>query len=126
MRISASILPPAPSAANPLRRDLLVEAAAAVSGRYPDGQPRSRPPVERILEGEILPRPAAEPLPLTDYRATLLKARATTLPPAPTAPAAAATATGSALLPASVLFYLLHSSTANLAGPLGRNVDQRV
>ena len=122
MRIPASPLPPSLSASSPFRRDALVEAAAAVSQGNPEDRTRSRPLVERVLEGEVLPRPAAQALPLTDYRAVVLAARGTAAPPA--ADAAAATPSDSAPRPGAVLFYLLHSSADRLTSPLGHNINQ--
>jgi len=100
--------------------ELLVEPAAALPERYTHSQPAT-PENVRIIEGEIVPRTNPHDALLNAYRARVLHGQAehVDLP--------ATTADTSGLLPASVVFYSLHSSAENLfADPAGRHVDRYV
>jgi hypothetical protein len=110
-----------PGAAARRMVELLVEPAPGLPERYPE----RRPPVlqnARIIEGEILPRANRNDVLLDDYRNRVLPGRAE---PVSTPPATAADTSG--LLPASVVFYTLHSSADSLFNsPIGRHVNQYV
>ena len=99
--------------------DLLVEPANSLPDRHPEQRP-TRTLAERVIEGEIVPRPLAAEALLDDPRSRVLNAQP--------APAVGQTPPGdTGLLPPTVLFYQLHSSAESLSGdPLGRNVNQFV
>jgi hypothetical protein len=100
--------------------ELLVEPPATLPDRYTEQRPAA-PGNPRIIEGEILPRSGRDDALLDAYRARVLHGQAE-----PVAPPATTVDT-SGLLPASVVFYTLHSSAANLfAEAAGRHVDQYV
>jgi hypothetical protein len=99
-----------------------VRPLAAVDARARRDQGPSRPPAERVLEGELLrqnPVAAVETI-LSDAR-TALFARAQVIEPQSVPPPSPA------LSPFAVLFYQQHSSPENLAaGQAGRHVNQFV
>jgi hypothetical protein len=101
--------------------DWPIDPVAALPPHYPQQQPTAWPAVERVFEGEVLPRPAAAESLLTDYRASVLTAQAQrVVPQSSPAPVAG-------LTPSQVLFYQLHSSNETLSGDdLGRHVNQFV
>jgi hypothetical protein len=101
-------------------KDLLVDPPTALPQHYPQQQSATRPLAERVVEGEILPRPLAAESLLANYHANTLThlARRTV----------SATETPVQITSTSqVLFYLLHSSNETLSGQnAGQYVDQRV
>jgi hypothetical protein len=99
---------------------LLVDPPAPLPQHYPQQKPSARPLAERVVEGEILPRPPAAQSLLADYRTGMLtRAAIRAVTTANEAPQAAA--------PSQLLFYLLHSSNETLSGlNAGQHVDQRV
>jgi hypothetical protein len=100
-------------------KDLLVEPSTPLPQQYPQHKPAARPLAERVVEGEILPRPPAAESLLANYRANTL-ARATSRE-VTTREVAQPTASS------QVLFYLLHSSNETLSSQdAGQYVDQRV
>ena len=120
MRISA--YSPSYSPALTLSRvtELPVEAAAPLSDRYPQQKPSARPLAERVVEGEILPRPAAAHSLLDDSRAYTLAAVVSRS-------AATANQTSPTAAHSQLLFYLLHSSSENLTGSnVGQLINQTV
>ncbi|HJW82311.1 MAG TPA: hypothetical protein VJ396_08705 [Acidiferrobacterales bacterium] len=99
---------------------LLVDPPAPLPQHYPQQKPSARPLAERVVEGEILPRPPVAQSLLADYRSGMLtRAASRTVTTPDEAPQTAA--------PSQLLFYQLHSSSAALAdNNLGRHIDQRV
>jgi hypothetical protein len=99
-----------------------IRPLTAVDARAQRDQTPSRPPAERVLEGELLrqnPVVAVETI-LTDARTTLF-ARAQVIEPQTIPPVSPS------LSPFAVLFYQQHSSPENLAAGLpGRVVNQFV
>jgi hypothetical protein len=101
------------------KNDLLVDPPAPLPQHYPQQQPSARPLVERVMEGEILPRPAAAQSLLADYHTSMLTRAASR--------SVTATETPQQTASSQVLFYLLHSSNETLSGQsAGQYVDQRV
>jgi hypothetical protein len=102
-------------------KDLLVDPPTALPQHYPQQQPATRPLAERVVEGEILPRPLAAESLLANYHANTLTQAANRHVSAAAANPAQTTSTS------QVLFYLLHSSNETLSGlNAGQYVDQRV
>lgn len=98
---------------------LPLAAGMATPDRQP-GRQAARPPVERVIVGEVLPRPMVADQLLTTLQATPLSVT-------PASPGVAAESPATPAATAKTLFYLLHSSTEQLgASPLGRRVDQLV
>jgi hypothetical protein len=124
MRIPA--YSPSLLAVDPARRvkDLLVDPPAPLAQHSPQQKPAARPLAERVVEGEILPRPPAAQSLLADYPAGMLtRAASRTVTAADTAHHEAS----SQHAVSQVLFYLLHSSNETLSGQnAGQYVDQRV
>ena len=100
--------------------ELLVDPPAPLPQQYPQQKPSARPLAERVVEGEILPRPPAAQSLLADYRAgTLTRAASRAVTTPDETPQAAA--------PAQLLFYMLHSSNEVLTDSnVGQHIDQRV
>jgi hypothetical protein len=100
-------------------KDLLVEPSTPLPQQYPQQKPAARPLAERVVEGEILPRPPVAQSLLADYHTSMLTRASsrdvtTHEVPQPTASS-------------QVLFYLLHSSNESLSSQnAGQYVDQHV
>ena len=114
-------------AVDPTRRvkDLLVDPPAPLAQHYPQQKPAARPLAERVVEGEILPRPPAAQSLLADYRAGMLTQAASRTVTDADAPQREASSQHTAT--SQVLFYLLHSTNETLSGQnAGQYIDQRV
>ena len=101
-------------------RDLLVDPIASLSPQYPQQKSSARPLAERLVEGEILPRPMAAETLLATYQAnpaahvSPLHLSTTENPPQRTSTS-------------QVLFYQLHSSNESLFGDnTGKFINQHV
>jgi hypothetical protein len=100
-------------------KDLLVEPCTPLPQQYPQHKPSARPLAERVVEGEILPRPPVAQSLLADYHASTLTRAASRDVTAREVPQPTASS--------QVLFYLLHSSNETLSSQdAGQYVDQRV
>lgn len=119
MYVLASSFRSFPAAKEARAATLPVEAATALSDRYPDKPGSPGVPVTHVLEGEILPRPMALETLLNDphTRLGLRSARVVASSAPPSAPVS--------VIAPTVLFYQLHSSNENLSADLlGRHVNQ--
>lgn len=91
------------------------DPALATAGER-DSRDRPRPPVARVFEGEVVPRPRPPALPADAAGRTPLAAAGTASAPDVILPSRTS---------AKMLFYLLHSSDAALgATALGGRIDQ--